>query len=393
MVRLPGGLVPAASGKGRADSEGIDTVGAEKAAPGGYSGEVAPYIRPDLEHVPAYVPGKTVPGAIKLASNEIAQGPLPGVLESAAAAAAGANRYPDNGAVELRDELAKLTGVTPENIQVGCGSSSLCLGLAQITCEPGDEVLMPWRSFESYPIVAQVVGAMPVQVPLTADHRHDLDAMLAAITDRTRLIFVCNPNNPTGTTISRDDLRAFLQRVPPHIVVGLDEAYFEYHRTNKATGDRVDGVEITREFPNVIALRTFSKAYGLAGLRVGYAIGDPAIITALSKVHIPFSVNSVAQAAAIASLDAGDELLARTETVVAERSRVREALLAAGYDVPPSQSNFVWLALGDDAAPFAADAAAAGLIVRAFAGDGVRVTVTDRAEDDAFLDFATKWRR
>ncbi|MDF0530457.1 histidinol-phosphate transaminase [Tsukamurella sp. 8F] len=354
---------------------------------------MAPYIRPDLEHVPAYVPGKTVPGAIKLASNEIAQGPLPGVLESAAAAAAGANRYPDNGAVELRDELAKLTGVTPENIQVGCGSSSLCLGLAQITCEPGDEVLMPWRSFESYPIVAQVVGAMPVQVPLTADHRHDLDAMLAAITDRTRLIFVCNPNNPTGTTISRDDLRAFLQRVPPHIVVGLDEAYFEYHRTNKATGDRVDGVEITREFPNVIALRTFSKAYGLAGLRVGYAIGDPAIITALSKVHIPFSVNSVAQAAAIASLDAGDELLARTETVVAERSRVREALLAAGYDVPPSQSNFVWLALGDDAAPFAADAAAAGLIVRAFAGDGVRVTVTDRAEDDAFLDFATKWRR
>ncbi|GAA4402118.1 histidinol-phosphate transaminase [Tsukamurella soli] len=350
-------------------------------------------IRPDLDDVPAYVPGKAAPGSLKLASNEITAGPLPSVLTHITSILGGVNRYPDNGAVDLRDDLAKLTGVGPDEIHVGCGSVAICQMLVQITCLPGDEVIMAWRSFESYPLAVRIAGAVPVQVPLDGNHAHDLDAMAAAVTDRTRLIFVCNPNNPTGTTVSHEALVDFLRTVPPNVLVALDEAYFEYTRASDVTGTRTDGVEIFREFSNVVVLRTFSKAYGLAGLRVGYAIADPAVVTALSKVHIPFSVNSAAQAAAIASLEAGDELLARTEAVVAERARVRDALLAAGYDVPPTQANFVWLALGDKASPFAAAAAEAGLLVRPFDGDGVRVTVTEPAENDAFLAFATGWDR
>ena len=217
--------------------------------------------------------------------------------------------------------------------------------------------------------------------------------MAAAITDRTRLIFVCNPNNPTGTTVSEEAFEAFLQKVPPHVIVALDEAYYEYHRANEQTGERIDGAALIARHRNVIALRTFSKAYGLAGLRVGYAIADPELIAALTKVHLPFSVSVPAQAAAIASLHANDELLARTEAVVVERARVRDALLAAGFEVPHTQANFVWIPLGADALRFTADAAEAGLLVRGFDGAGVRVTVTVPEENDAFLAFAAGWRR
>lgn len=350
-------------------------------------------IRSDLDALPAYVPGKSAPGAIKLASNEIVDGPLPSVAAALAEVLRSANRYPDNGAVALKAELAKLTGATEEQLHAGCGSVALCQDLVQVTCRPGDEVIFAWRSFEAYPIVTRVVGATPVQVPLTADHAHDLDAMAAAITDRTRLIFVCNPNNPTGTTVSEEALEAFLQKVPPHVIVALDEAYYEYHRANEQTGERIDGAALITRHRNVIALRTFSKAYGLAGLRVGYAIADPELIAALTKVHLPFSVSVPAQAAAIASLHANDELLARTETVVAERARVRDALLQAGFEVPHTQANFVWLPLGTDSVRFTTDAAEAGLLVRGFDGAGVRVTVTVPEENDAFLAFATKWQR
>ncbi|GAA0986366.1 histidinol-phosphate transaminase [Nocardiopsis tropica] len=350
-------------------------------------------IRADLETLPAYVPGKSVPSAIKLSSNEVVDGPLPSVAAALAEALAGANRYPDNGAVALRAELAKLTGATEEQVHVGCGSVALCQDLVQVTCRPGDEVIFAWRSFEAYPIITRVVGAVPVQVPLTADAVHDLDAMAAAITDRTRLIFVCNPNNPTGTTVSEEQLEAFLAKVPPHVIVALDEAYYEYHRGNAQSGERIDGVAVVARHRNVIVLRTFSKAYGLAAVRVGYAIGDPELIAAMTKVHLPFSVSVPAQAAAIASLRASDELLARTEGVFAERVRVRDTLREAGYDVPHTQSNFVWLPLGDDAARFTADAAEAGILVRGFVGEGVRVTVTIPEENDAFLDFATGWQQ
>ncbi|WP_231855453.1 histidinol-phosphate transaminase [Tsukamurella pseudospumae] len=350
-------------------------------------------IRSDLDALPAYVPGKSAPGAIKLASNEIVDGPLPSVAARLAEVVRVANRYPDNGAVALKAELAKLTGVTEDQLHVGCGSVALCQDLVQITCRPGDEVVFAWRSFEAYPIVTRVVGAVPIQVPLTVDHVHDLDAMAAAITDRTRLVFVCNPNNPTGTTVSEEQLEDFLTKVPPHVVVALDEAYYEYHRPNDQTGDRIDGAALIARHPNVIALRTFSKAYGLAGLRVGYAIAGPELISALVKVHLPFSVSAPAQAAAIASLQANDELLARTESVVAERGRVRDALRGAGFEVPHTQANFVWLPLGADSLRFTADAAEAGLLVRGFDGAGVRVTVTTPEENDAFLAFATGWQR
>ncbi|MGV9674563.1 histidinol-phosphate transaminase [Nocardia sp. NPDC003482] len=343
-------------------------------------------IRPDLDSIPAYTPGRSNPGAVKLASNETTLGPLPTVVKAIAEAAETANRYPDNMASELRAAVAAFHGVEVANVAVGCGSVALCQELVQITCAaPTDEVLFAWRSFEAYPIVTQVGNARAIQVPLTEGYAHDFDAMAAAITERTKLIFVCNPNNPTGTAYGRAELERFLDAVPDHILVVLDEAYYEYLRVD----DHPDGVEIGRTRPNVLVLRTFSKAYGLAGLRVGYAVGDPEVITALLKVHIPFSVNRLAQAAAIASLEARHELLDRTDHVVAERDRMRTALIAAGYTVPPSEANFLWLPLGERSADFGEASASAGVLVRPYGIDGVRVTAGDPHENDLFLAFAT----
>ncbi|WP_280266682.1 histidinol-phosphate transaminase [Nocardia wallacei] len=345
-------------------------------------------IRPDLESIPAYTPGRSHPGAVKLASNESTLGPLPTVAKAIAEAAELANRYPDNMASELRAAIAEFHGVDVAEVAVGCGSVALCQELVQITCAaPTDEVLFAWRSFEAYPIVTHVGNARAVQVPLTDGYTHDLDAMAAAIGERTKLIFVCNPNNPTGTAHGRAELIRFLDAVPDHILVVLDEAYYEYLRL--PADDHPDGVQIRRDRPNVLVLRTFSKAYGLAGLRVGYAVGDPEVITALLKVHIPFSVNRLAQAAAIASLEARHELLERTDGVVAERDRMRAALRDAGYTVPPSEANFVWLPLGERSAEFGEASAEAGVLVRPYGTDGVRVTAGDPHENDLFLAFAT----
>lgn len=350
---------------------------------------VTPRIRPDLATLPAYVPGNTFPGAIKLASNEVTFGPLPSVATAIVDAATSLNRYPDNAMVELTDALAKRLGVTADDVQTGCGSVSLCQNLIAITSAPGDEVLFGWRSFETYPLATRVVGATPVQIPLTGALAYDLPAMADAITERTRLIFVCNPNNPTGTVVDADDLVAFLDRVPADIVVALDEAYIEYLRPTAA--QRYDAIELHRRYRNLVVLRTFSKAYGLAGLRVGYAIADPAVIDALRKVHVPFSVNTLAQTAAVACLAADDELLARTELVVAERARVASRLNDLGYRVPESQANFVWIDLGADALAFATAGLDHAVVIRPFADAGVRVTVTDPEENDVFLAFAERW--
>ena len=347
-------------------------------------------LRPELADLPAYTPGKTVPGAIKLASNETVHAPLPGVRAAIAAAADTVNRYPDNGHVELKEHLARHLSPTgdirPENISVGCGSVSLCQQLIQITCGVGDEVIFGWRSFEVYPLQVRVAGAVPVQVPLR-DHTFDLDAMAAAITDRTRLIFVCNPNNPTSTVVDPDELARFVAAVPSDVLVCIDEAYVEYIRDDLLP----DSLALARAHPNVVVLRTFSKAYGLAGLRVGYAVGDPEVIIALGKVYVPFTASSIAQAAAIASLQAADELFARTDAVIAERRRVSGELTELGYTFPPSQANFVWLPLGARTAAFAAGAADAGVLVRPYGDDGARVTIGAREENDAFLRFAKAW--
>jgi histidinol-phosphate aminotransferase len=346
-------------------------------------------IRSDLDTLPAYVPGRTIPGAIKLASNEVSLPPSRAVLDAIAEAAAAGNRYPDLAVTTLTDRLADELGVAAERIAVGCGSVSLCQQLVQATCrEPSDEVVFAWRSFEAYPIVTQIGGATIVTVGLDDEFRHDLDAMAAAVTPRTRLVFVCSPNNPTGTVVTRAELERFLAAVGPDVVVAFDEAYREF----VTDPDAADGLALIDRHPNLVVLRTFSKAYRLAGMRVGYAVGSAEVATALRKVCSPFSVSSIAQAAAIAALGDKDNLLAACAEVIEERVRVRDALLGAGYVVPPTQANFVWLALGGRTAEFAAHCLEHKVVVRPFQADGVRVTVSNRAENDALLAAARAFR-
>jgi len=341
------------------------------------------HLRPVLASLPAYVPGRTVPGAVKLASNESPYPALPHVVSRIAEAANGINRYPDNGAVALTEALAAKYGVSPERVAVGCGSVSLCTQLVQAVADADEEVMFAWRSFEAYPILSAISGASSVQVPLK-DYVHDLDSMAEHITGKTRLIFVCNPNNPTGTAVTREALLAFLRRVPDDVTVALDEAYREYVRDPEVA----DGLTLLDAHPNLIVLRTFSKAYGLAGLRVGYAVAsDPLLASALRQTQVPFSISSLAQAAALASLEpeAETQLLERVAGVVGERDRVQRELAAMGYDIPPSQSNFVWFDLGERTAAWAARCEERGVIVRAFAGQGARVTISSADENDRFL--------
>jgi histidinol-phosphate aminotransferase len=337
--------------------------------------------RADLDALPSYVPGRTAPGTIKLASNETPYGPLPGVAEAIVEATAGVNRYPDMGSVALREALARRYGVDVDRIATGCGSVALAEHLARVACLPGDEMLYSWRSFEAYPIIAATAGARSVQVPNTAGHGHDLPAMAAAITDRTRLVLVCSPNNPTGTAVGRAELDTFLDTVPGDVLVVLDEAYREFV-TDPAVPD---GVETYGDRPNVVVLRTMSKAWGLAGLRVGYLIAAPEVAATVRKVVTPFSTSAVAQAAALAALRASDEMTRRVGWVVAERDRVLAAVRKLLPEVPDSQANFVWLPLGDRAVAFGAACERAGVIVRPFGGSGVRVTIGTPEENDQFL--------
>ena len=365
---------------------------------------VQPKTRADLEQVPAYVPGKTVPGALKIASNEMTQPPLPSVVEAISQTISdpttSPNRYPDMGAVDLRIKLGEHLRLPMEQVAVGCGSSALCLQLVQATCADGDEVVFPWRSFEAYPILARVAGATPVPVPLDAQGRNDLSAMAAAITDRTRLVFVCNPNNPTGTTVTREAFAEFMAQVPGDVVVALDEAYIELvdEATHAATPL---AHELLDTYPNLVGLRTFSKVYGLAGLRVGYMFGPEKLVEAVNKVAIPFSVNTLAQIAALTSLDAQEELTARIAEVRAQRAAVTEAINAAtGREtvLPNSQANFIWigedriadLSLLDDVSVATTTdlgdfLAQRNILIRCFAGEGARITITTEEETSQLL--------
>ncbi|GGZ84359.1 histidinol-phosphate transaminase [Streptomyces bluensis] len=355
--------------------------------------ETSPKLRAQLEGIPTYKPGKPAaaggPVAYKLSSNENPYPPLPGVLESVTAAAGSFNRYPDMMCTALMNELADRFGVPVSHLSTGTGSVGVAQQLLQATSGPGDEVIYAWRSFEAYPIITQISGATSVQVPLTPGEVHDLDAMADAITDRTRLIFVCNPNNPTGTVVRRAELERFLDRVPGDVLVVLDEAYREFIRDTGVP----DGVELYRERPNVCVLRTFSKAYGLAGLRVGFAIAHEPVAAALRKTAVPFGVSQLAQEAAIASLRAEDELLGRVGALVCERTRVAEGLRGQGWTVPETQANFVWLRLGDRTVEFAAACEQAGAVVRPFPGEGVRVTIGEPEANDIFLKAADSFRK
>ncbi|QGN33838.1 histidinol-phosphate transaminase [Microlunatus sp. Gsoil 973] len=339
-------------------------------------------IHPAVASVPPYKPGRPAPVgpdgvSYKLSSNENPYPPLPGVVEATQRAVAQMNRYPDMANTELTAALAARHGIGADEIAFGTGSVAVLYTLLQAVVGEGDEVLYPWRSFEAYPIAVQLTGARSVRVPLGPGAVHDLDAMLSAITPATKVILVCSPNNPTGPIVDHDQLAAFVGRVPEHIMIVVDEAYLEF----ATAPNRVRFTDLRR--PNVVSLRTFSKAYGLAGFRVGYCIADPVVAGAIRAAATPFGVSGPAQAAALASLQAEDQLLERVSELITERSIVVAGLRDLGFDVPDSQANFVWLPAGERTNAYAEAFAAAGLAVRAFSDEpdaGIRITV---AEPDA----------
>lgn len=347
-------------------------------------------IRPAVASVPPYRPGKPAPvgpdgASYKLSSNENPYPPLPGVIEAAHQAVLRMNRYPDMANTELTAALAAKHAVGEDELAFGTGSVAVLYSLLQAIVTEGDEVVYAWRSFEAYPIAVQLTGARSVQVPLGPGATHDLDAMLAAITAATKVILVCTPNNPTGPAVGHDQLAAFIDRVPDHIMIVMDEAYIEF-----ATGlDRARFDDLRRS--NVLTMRTFSKAYGLAGFRVGYCIADPAVAGSVRAAATPFGVSAPAQAAALASLAVESELLERVDALVNQRAVVVDGLRDLGLQIPDSQSNFVWLPTGPTTAEWAAAYGAAGLAVRPFTDEpdaGIRITIGEPEANKLVLDVA-----
>lgn len=345
-----------------------------------------PEPRPVLAQIPAYRAGRPAPDeSLKLSSNENPFDPLPGVVEQATAQLGRVNRYPDAGSSMLYGALARHHGVEPDQLVAGTGSVAVLYTLLTAYCGPGDEVVMPWRSFEAYLIGVALTGATVVPVPLRADATHDLDAMAAAVTPRTRVLLVCTPNNPTGPVVTSAQLDRLLDAVRSDVLVVVDEAYVEFVRAP----DAASGLDVL-DRDNVVVLRTFSKAYGLAGLRVGYGIGAVPVIEAVRRASTPFGVTDVAQAAAVASLGETDALRDRVDAVVAERDRVAAALRGLGWDVPDAHGNFVWLPAGDRALDVAA--ACEPVSVRPFAGEGVRVTIGTAGANDRLLEALGSFR-
>ena len=324
---------------------------------------------------------------IKLASNESPWGPHPAVVEAIAAASSRLNRYPDQYSKYLRRRIAQRFEVEPSQVAIGNGSCELLLAAAEALCEPGDEILFAWPSFSIYPHLAALTGASEIRVPLAEGYVHDLDAMLTEITAATQLVCVNNPNNPTGTHLPASRIAAFLEEVPQHVTVALDEAYIEF-QTNDDPDDTVD---FLKRFPNVVLLRTFSKVYGLAGLRCGYALGSAKFRAAVDAVRQPFSVNELAQVAGAEALMHGDDVLGRVERTIVERVFVEEGARDLGLDPPDSQANFSWIPLGDhDEAEVIQRLGERGIVVRggtSLGGPGhIRVTYGTRGENERFLE-------
>lgn len=343
-------------------------------------------IRPEVAALPAYKAGrppKPGPDGVgwKLSSNENPWPPLPGVLEAAERAATLMNRYPDPACTELTEATAAMLAVPPEQLAFGTGSVALLYQVLQAVCTDGDEVVTGWRSFEAYPIAIQLTGARQVKVPLTADAHHDLDAMAAAITDRTRAVLVCTPNNPTGPAVDHEALVAFCDRVPSDVLVVVDEAYVEFVRDERAAR----GLDLL-DRDNILVLRTFSKAYGLAGFRIGYAVSNLEVTSAVRATSLPFGVSGVGQAAAVASLAARPLLLERVDELVAERERVVSAVRGAGLTVPDTQANFFWLPLRADTERLADLFADAGISVRPFPGEGLRISIGETRANDRVIE-------
>jgi histidinol-phosphate aminotransferase len=325
-----------------------------------------------------------------LASNEAVFGPLEPVVEAARRAVIGANRYPDPSYLPLRRALSDRYGIPGERIALGTGSCELILAAGEALLEPGAEVVYAWPSFSVYPHLSAASGAREVRVPLTADARHDLDAIAAEITVATRLVLICNPNNPTSTVLALEQIEDFLEWVPPYVCVILDEAYVEFSLT---IGDPHASLPLLERHPNLVILRTFSKVYGLAGLRVGYALcGSDSFRIAVDQVRQPFYLTSAAQAAAVEALRHQHEVERRVAATVAERLRVTEELRARGYWVAQSDANFLWVRVvdGEDDDSVVAGLAQRGVLVRAgtaLGGPGfARVTLGTPSENERFLD-------
>ncbi|MFC4243930.1 histidinol-phosphate transaminase [Gryllotalpicola reticulitermitis] len=340
-------------------------------------------LRPEIAALAAYSQGRSPsPDGFKLSSNENPYPALPGVLE-AAARHAEINRYPDGAAVALRTRLAERFGVVVDEVVVGAGSSALLQQLFLAAAAPGDEIVYAHRSFEAYPGFVTVAGATSVQVPLTAALEHDLDALAGAVTERTRVVVVCSPNNPTGPAVRAAAFEEFMTRVPADVLVILDEAYREFVTDSGA----VDGEHYLGRYPNLVITRTFSKAYGLAGLRVGYAIGPARILSAARATAIPFAVTELGFAAALASLEEQHQrqLDERVTEIVRRRDRLRGLLLEQGWAVPAAQGNFLWLPTGEQT-PTATEAFfAADIAVRPFGLEGIRITVGEHESIDRIL--------
>jgi histidinol-phosphate aminotransferase len=329
---------------------------------------------------------------VKLASNEGPYGPFPEALEAIERATFELNRYPDGGAYLLRAALAERHGVGFEEIAIGAGADGVVDCISQALLDPGDEVVFGWPSFPSYAIYARKLGAVPRPVPLR-EHRYDLEALLAAVGPRTKIVYLCLPNNPTGTTNTRAELASFLDQVPGHVLTVLDQAYFEY----VDDPDYPDGIDDFEAGRRVCVLRTFSKIYGLAGLRVGYGVAPAPLVTALGKVRRAFDVSSEAQAAALASLRDRAEVERRRRRNAEGRPEIARALAAAGLDpVGPAVANFVYADVGEDAGPVFEALLRLGVIVRPLAGFGastaIRVTVGTSEENALFADAIARVR-
>lgn len=354
-------------------------------------------VRPVFDTLPSYAAGKPpvpVDGLTryKLSSNENPLGPVPEVARVLAEFDA-VHRYPDPLSTALRTALAGQLGVDAEDIVTGAGSlgalNQIIKTFAGVNADGvQDEVIYAWRSFEAYPILVGIMGARSVQVPNLPDGAHDLDAMAAAVTDRTRLILVCTPNNPTGPAVTESQIRSFLAKVPATVPVVIDEAYFEFCAASSIPeGEEppLNGLDIYRDYPNVIILRTFSKAQGLAGLRVGYSISHPQITRHLRVAATPFAVSALAERAAVASIEHQEAVMARVRHIVAERERVTARLRELGYEFPGTYANFVWLPLGERTGDFVDLMNRNALSVRAFGSEGVRVSIGEVEANDRFL--------
>ena len=348
-----------------------------------------------LARIPHYEPGTSLEDAkeraetadaVKLASNESPLPPHPAVAEAIAEAAGGVNRYPDPEARLLRRRIAERCETDPARVAVSNGSCELLLAASEALCEQGSEIVYAWPSFSMYPHMAALSGAREIRVPLAEGWVHDLDAMLAELTVATQIVVVCNPNNPTGTYLPAERIGAFVEAVPNHVTVIVDEAYIEFQAVDHPDAT----IDLLARHPNLVLLRTFSKVYGLAGLRVGYGLCSPQLRAAMDAVRQPFSVNLIAQAAAAEAILHQDDVSDRVEKNIVERMFVEEQLSGLGLEVAASQANFVWVGLGDrDEDEVVGALTKAGVAVRPGAALGapgnLRVTYGTRAENERFI--------